>query len=222
MVNMKEYEPEFDQMLFNLPLSGSTFKKVYYGAMLGRCVSKFVPAEDLYVPYSATSLEDAECIIHSIKMTGNDLLKQQLSGFYREIDLQPNDSSPDEVTDKKDDIIGSSPNGDEVYNILEAHCELDLDGFEDVNEEGEPTGLKLPYIVSIDEDSGKVLSIRRNYNAQDQLRKREIFCSLQVPTRSWLLWLWSDSHDRWVVSNCNCSIETTSRRRHTRKSSVRI
>ena len=176
MVNMKEYEPEFDQMLFNLPLSGSTFKKVYYDAMLGRCVSKFVPAEDLYVPYSATSLEDAECIIHSIKMTGNDLLKQQLSGFYREVDLQPNDSSgADEVTDKKDDIIGSSPNGDEVYNILEAHCELDLDGFEDVNEEGEPTGLKLPYIVSIDEDSGKVLSIRRNYNAQDQLRKKREF-----------------------------------------------
>ena len=118
MVNMKEYEPEFDQMLFNLPLSGSTFKKVYFDGVMQRCVSKFVPAEDLYVPYAATSLEDAECIIHSIKMTGNDVLKQQLSGFYREIDLSPDTTSPDDVTDKKDDITGFEPNSDEVFTIL--------------------------------------------------------------------------------------------------------
>jgi chaperonin GroES len=177
MVNMKEYEPEFDQMLFNLPLSGSTFKKVYFDGVMQRCVSKFVPAEDLYVPYSATSLEDAECIIHSIKMTGNDVLKQQLSGFYREIDLSPDTSNPDDVTDKKDDITGFEPNRDEVFTILEAHCELDIPGFEDMNmETQEPTGLKLPYIVTIDEGSGRILSIRRNYNAQDPTRtKRDYF-----------------------------------------------
>ena len=173
MVNMKEYEPEFDQMLFNLPLSGSTFKKVYYDAMIGRCVSKFIPAEDLYVPYSATSLEDAENIIHSINMTGNDVLKQQLSGFYRDIDLEPNTGSDDEVVDKKDDIIGSSPNGDEIYTILESHCELDLPGFEDMGQDGQPTGLKLPYIVALDKDSGQILSIRRNYSAQDTMRKKK-------------------------------------------------
>ena len=173
MVNMKEYEPEFDQMLFNLPLSGSTFKKVYYDAMIGRCVSKFIPAEDLYVPYSATSLEDAENIIHSINMTGNDVLKQQLSGFYRDIDLEPNTGSDDEVVDKKDDIIGSSPNGDEIYTILESHCELDLPGFEDMGQDGQPTGLKLPYIVALDKDSGQILSIRRNYSAQDNMRKKK-------------------------------------------------
>lgn len=172
MVNMKEYEPEFDQMLFNLPLSGSTFKKVYYDGVMQRCVSKFVPAEDLYIPYSATSLEDAENIIHSINMTGNDVIKQQLSGFYRDVDLEPNTASADEVTDKKDDIIGSSPNGDEVFTILEAHCELDLPGFEDMGPDGEPTGLKLPYIVTFDKDSGQVLSIRRNYEANDPSRKK--------------------------------------------------
>ena len=149
MVNMKEYEPEFDQMLFNLPLSGSTFKKVYYDALLGRCVSKFVPAEDLYVPYTATSLDEAESVIHSIKMTSNDLRKYQISGFYLDIDLQDPIGNPDDIKEKKDDItgIGATENTDDVYTLLESHCEMDLDGFEDMNPQtGEPTGLKVPYI----------------------------------------------------------------------------
>ena len=172
MVEMKEYEPEFDQMLFNLPLAGSTFKKVYYDSVLQRCVSKFIPAEDLVVPYTATSLEDADTITHTIRMSGNELLKYQLSGFYRETDLQPSDPSDTDVSDAKDRISGVTASNDEVITLLECHCDLDLEGFQDVNEEGEATGLKLPYIVTVDEDTATVLSIRRNFNAQDPRRAR--------------------------------------------------
>ena len=172
MTEMKEYEPEFDQMLFNLPLSGSTFKKVYYDQLLGRCVSKFVPAEDLYVPYTATSLDDTETIIHKIKMTGNDLLKNQLSGFYSDVQIEE-DYNADEVTEKKDELGGIDPHNDEIYSVLEFHTNLDLPGFEEMDEQGEPSGVKVPYIVSIDEGSSKILSIRRNYEQQDQAKKRK-------------------------------------------------
>ena len=173
MVEMKEYEPEFDQMLFNLPLSGSTFKKVYYDSLLGRCVSKFVPAEDLYVPYTATSLEDTETIIHKIKMSGNDLLKQQLSGFYADVAVEE-DANVDEVTEKKDELGGIDPHSDEIYNILEFHTHLDLPGFEELDDSmQEPTGIKIPYIVSIDEGSGKVLSVRRNFDIDHPTKKRK-------------------------------------------------
>ena len=172
MVEMKEYEPEFDQMLFNLPLSGSTFKKIYFDSLLNRCVSKYVPAEDLYVPYAATSLDDAESIIHSIKMTGNDILKYQLSGFYKDVDIVDTVYSPSDVEEKKDNISGKSTSHDEIYTLLEAHCDLDLDGFNDIGMDGEQTGLKLPYIVTVDEGTGTVLAIRRNFNAQDPSKKR--------------------------------------------------
>ena len=175
MVEMKEYEPEFDQMLFNLPLSGSTFKKVYFDSILNRCVSKYVPAEDLYVPYAATSLDDAESIIHAIKMTGNDVLKYQLSGFYKDVDLVDSLYNPSDVKEKKDNISGSSTSQDEIYTLLEAHCDLDLDGFNDIGTDGEPTGLKLPYIVTVDEGTGTVLAIRRNFDAQDPRKKRRDF-----------------------------------------------
>ena len=174
MVNMKEYEPEFDQMLFNLPLAGSTFKKIYYDSILQRCVSKFVPAEDLFVPYSATSLEDADCIIHQIKMTGNDLVKLQLSGFYSDIELEESSYDPSDVRKEKDELQGVSSNADEVYTLLECHADLEIPGFEDLNPETqEATGLKVPYIITVDEGSGKVLSVRRNYSAQDPNRKRK-------------------------------------------------
>ena len=173
MVKMKEYEPEFDQMLFNLPLAGSTFKKVYYDSVMQRCVSKFIPAEDLVVPYTATSLDDAESITHSISMSANELLKYQLSGFYRDVDLVAGDPSSTEIEDKKNRISGvSATNSDEVITLLECHCDLDLIGFQDVDQEGEATGLKLPYIVTVDEGTGTVLSIRRNFDAQDPSRAR--------------------------------------------------
>ena len=174
MIEMKEYEPEFDQMLFNLPLSGSTFKKVYYDAVLGRCVSKFVPAEDLYVPYTSTSLDDTDCIIHKVKMTKNDLIQNQLAGLYRDIDLDGNENyENDQVSEKKDELSGVDPKNDDVYTILEAHIHLEIEGLEDIDPKtGESTGIKFPYIVTLDEGSGEVLSITKNWDEQDQLKKR--------------------------------------------------
>ena len=175
MDQMKEYEPEFDQMLFYLPLSGSTFKKVYYDDLLGRAVSKFIPAEDLVVPYSATSLEDAEAIIHVIRISQNDLRKQQVNGFYKDIDLGEPPITEDKLKQKELELEGISANGTEdMYTILEMHVNLDLEGFEDVNpEDGEPTGVRLPYIVTIDEANSKILSIRRNYKEEDPLKKKQ-------------------------------------------------
>ena len=175
MEKMKEYEPEFDQMLFNLPLAGSAFKKVYYDFNLGRCVSKFVPAEDLVVPYSATSLEDAEAIIHVVKMSGNDLRKQQIAGFYKDVDIGEPAFDTSEVKEKKDRIEGVSRSvSAEMHTLLECHVELDLEGYEDRNvETGEETGIKLPYIVTVHDETGNVLSIRRNYGAQDPLKKKK-------------------------------------------------
>tara|TARA_R110000772_G_scaffold27448_1_gene69828 strand:- start:43 stop:2556 length:2514 start_codon:yes stop_codon:yes gene_type:complete len=173
MVNMKEYEPEFDQMLFNLPLSGSTFKKVYYDSNLARCVSKFVPAEDLFVPYEATSLEEAECIIHRLRVTGNELIKYQISGFYRDVDISESGLIESEISEKKADLQGVTPNRAEIHTLLECHVNLDLAGFEDVDEDGVPTGLGLPYIVTLDEGSSKILSIRRNFTAEDLLREKK-------------------------------------------------
>ena len=175
MIEMKEYEPEFDQMLFNLPLSGSTFKKVYYDAVLGRCVSKFVPAEDLYVPYTSTSLDDTDCIIHKVKMTKNDLIQNQLAGLYRDIDLDGNENyESDQVSEKKDELSGVDPKNDDVYTILEAHMHLEIEGLEDIDPKtNESTGIKFPYIVTLDEGSGKILSITKNWDEQDQLKRRK-------------------------------------------------
>ena len=175
MEKMEEYEPEFDQMLFHLPLAGSTFKKVYYDDLLGRAVSKFIPAEDLIVPYTATSLDDAESIIHTIKISENDLRKQQVGGFYSDIDLEP--PGPDtnnELTKKERQLEGTRKTGrqENMYTLLECHVNLDLEGFEDKDDELNPTGIKLPYIVTVEEASQKVLSIRRNYEPTDPKRNK--------------------------------------------------
>ena len=175
MDKMEEYEPEFDQMLFHLPLAGSTFKKVYYDDLLGRAVSKFVPADDLVVPYSATSLEDAEAIIQTIKISENDLRKQQVSGFYSDIELQkPQDTLKDDVTSKERELEGTKKSGKQetIYTLLECHVNLDLEGFEDKDDELNETGIKLPYIVTVDESSRQVLSIRRNYEPTDPKRNK--------------------------------------------------
>ncbi|MDB2436846.1 hypothetical protein N9W29_00615 [Candidatus Pelagibacter bacterium] len=169
MEKMKEYEPEFDQMLFNLPLAGSAFKKVYYDDMEQRAVSKFVPADDLIVPYTATSLDDAEAIIHRVKISENDLKKQQVAGFYKDIELSKPDSSESDIEKKERELEGTSKTKDEdVYTILECHVDLDLEGFEDSDPEtGEPTGIKIPYIVTLEEGSREILSIKRNYEVGD-------------------------------------------------------
>ena len=176
MDQMQEYEPEFDQMLFHLPLAGSTFKKVYYDQLLGRAVSKFIPAEDLIVPYTATSLDDAESIIHSLKMSENDLRKQQVNGFYSDVELgPPSVTNNDDLTKKERELDGTKKTGKQepVYTLLECHVNLDLEGFEEVDSEGEPTGIKLPYIVTVEEGSRKVLAIRRNYAPED-IKKSKI------------------------------------------------
>jgi hypothetical protein len=175
MDQMKEYEPEFDQMLFYLPLAGSSFKKVYYDEVLGRAVSKFVPADDLIVPYTATSLDDAEAIIHRINISENELRKQQVAGFYRDVEIKPGELKEDDVQRKEHELEGRSKSGrdDDVFSLLECHVNLDLEGFEDVNlEDGEPTGIKLPYIVTIEENSREVLSIKRNYEIDDPKKNK--------------------------------------------------
>jgi hypothetical protein len=174
---MKEYEPEFDQMLFYLPLAGSAFKKVYYDELLGRAVSKFVPADDLVVPYTATSLEDAEAVVHMIKMSENELRKKQVSGFYQDIELTPGYNEETEVEKKERELEGIKKTRDEdIFTLLEIHTDLDLEGFEDKDSTGEPTGIKLPYIVTLEMGSRQILSIRRNYQANDpQKLKIEYF-----------------------------------------------
>jgi len=174
MDQMPEYETEFDQMLFYLPLSGSAFKKVYYDELLGRAVSKFVPADDLIVPYAATSLDDAESIIHRIKTSGNDLRKQQVAGFYRDIDLTAGYNNETDLDKKEHELEGMKQSGkqEDVFTLLECHVNLDIEGFEDRGPDGEITGIKLPYIVTIEENSRQILSIRRNYEIGDALRKK--------------------------------------------------
>ena len=176
MDQMKEYEAEFDSMLFHLPLAGSTFKKVYYDTNIGRAVSKFVPADELIVPYTATSLDDAEAVIHTIKISENELRKQQVNGFYRDVELgPPGTDTNDELAKKERELEGAKKTGknEPVYTLLECHVNLDLEGFEEVGADGQPTGIKLPYIVTVEEGNRKVLSIRRNF-APNDLKKRKI------------------------------------------------
>ena len=170
---MKEYTPEFDQMLFYLPLSGSTFKKVYYDEFLERAVSKFVPAEQLLVPYTATDLETAENVTHVIQISENELRKKQVAGFYRDIVVTPSQSDPSEIKEEMDDITGISPNHlDQEVTLLECHVDLDLAGYEDKSSDGETTGIKLPYVVTVSENNGQILSVRRNYQPDDSSRKK--------------------------------------------------
>ena len=170
---MQEYEPEFDQMLFYLPLAGSAFKKVYYDEIMQRAVSKFVPADDVVVPYTATSLDDCESIIHKVRMTENDLRKQQVGGFYKDIEVNPSYMSETESEKMQRELDGLKKGRDEkMYTLLECHVSLDLEGFEDLGEDETPTGIKLPYIVTLEEGTRKILSIRRNYEEQDIMKKK--------------------------------------------------
>ena len=173
MEKMKDYEPDFDSLLFHLPLAGSAFKKVYYDEATSMACSKFVPADDLIVPYTATSLDDAESIMHRVQISENELRKQQVAGFYRDIELKPGLLNETDVERKERELEGQSKGREEdVFNLLECHVNLDLEGFEDVGEDGEPTGIKLPYVVTVEENSREVLSIKRNYEVGDPLKKK--------------------------------------------------
>ena len=170
---MDEYTPEFDQMLFYLPLAGSTFKKVYFDEAIDRAVSKFVPAEDIVVPYGATDLDSCENITQVVKMSLNDLRIRQVMGFYRDIPVIPSQSNDGQISGELDKLEGMEPsNLDYDCTLLECHVNLDLSGFEDMGEDGEPTGIKIPYIVTISEDNGQVLSIRRNFKEDDDRKKK--------------------------------------------------
>jgi len=166
MEEMEDYTTDMDQMLFYLPLSGSTFKKIYYDALLDRPVSKFIPAEDLVVPYYASDLKDCERITHVIKMTTNEVTKKMAAGFYRDIELIDSSTEPDSVQKKLNELEGVKGTGSDYLNtILEMHVDLNLDDYEDFDDKAKK--IKIPYIVTIDEGSAEVLSIYRNYKPND-------------------------------------------------------
>ena len=173
---MEEFDEELDQMLFYLPLAGSAFKKVYYDEGLGRAVSKFVAPEDLIVPYYTTDLETCNRITNVIKISENEVRKLQSVGFYKKIDISSGDSADEYsgVKEEIDKLSGMEPSYDdgEVSLLYEVHCNLELDGFEDTDDEGQPTGVKLPYIVTIDANSNDILSVRRNYREDDPLKNK--------------------------------------------------
>ena len=173
---MQEYDPELDMLLFYLPIAGSAFKKVYYDQSMSRAVSKFIAPEDLIVPYEASDILSAERVTHVIRMSKNEIRKQQLSGFYADIELKGDAYTVNrsDIEEEIDEIEGQSPSYSENRDrtVYEVHTILDLPGYEDVDDEGEETGLKLPYIVTIDEQSQQVLSIRRNYAEQDVTKQK--------------------------------------------------
>ena len=174
---MEEFDPDTDQMLFYLPLSGSTFKKVYFDTTKNRAVSKFVPSEDLIIPYSATDLNTSPRVTHVLRMDENEVRKMQVAGIFKDVDISAYDTEDNTVKDKIDEIGGiNKTESDDVYNILEIHADLDIEGFEDLGQDGQPTGIKLPYVITIDNGSGEILSITRNYDQNDPMkRKRQYF-----------------------------------------------
>ena len=173
---MQEFDPELDMMLFYLPLAGSAFKKVYYDTAQNKAMSKFIQPQDLVVPYEATDIFSAERVTHVLQMSKNEIRKQQLSGFYRDVELTGGNYSVtrNEIEEQIDEIEGMEPsyNNDRDHTVYEVHTVLDLPGYEDMDAEGNPTGLKLPYIITIDESSQRVLSIRRNYVENDPLKQK--------------------------------------------------
>ena len=170
---MEEYTPDMDQMLFYLPLAGSTFKKTYFDEAMNRVVSKFVPVENLVVPYETSDLETCPNITQVVRMSLNDLRKNQISGFYRDVEVMPAQKDLTSVNEETNRIEGVEPSQiDYDCTLLECHVDLDLEGYEDMDEDGDPTGIKVPYVVTLSADNGQVLSIRRNYAEDDKNRKK--------------------------------------------------
>jgi hypothetical protein len=177
---MHEYRPEHEKMLWNLPITGSAFKKVYYDPSLGRQVAVFIPAEDIVVPYGASSIERAERVTHVMRKTKNDLIKLQDAEFYRDIDLGDPTGELDDIEKQKAEEQGMTAIQDERYRLLEINVDLDLKGFEDTNKRGEKTGIALPYVVTVEKGTGKVLAVRRNWYEGDRLHlKRQHFVHYQ-------------------------------------------
>ena len=169
---MPEYRPEHERLLWGLGLSGNAFKKVYFDPALGRQVSNYVPAEDIVVPYGASSLRTAERVTHVMRKTENDIRRLQVDGFYRDVDLGQPSNTIEEVEKKIAEKMGFRAVTDDRYRILEMHVDLDLKGYEDTNKKGDETGIALPYVVTIDKSSLQVLAIRRNWKPDDKLKRK--------------------------------------------------
>jgi hypothetical protein len=177
---MYEYRPEHEKMLWNLPITGSAFKKVYYDPSKGRQMAVFIPAEDIVVPYGASNLETAERVTHVMRKTENEIIKLQEAGFYADVDIGEPTFELDDIEKQKAEETGLSATDDERYRILEMHIDLDLKGFEHKNKKGEETGIGLPYVVTIEKGTRKVLAIRRNWYEGDELHlKRQHFVHYQ-------------------------------------------
>ena len=177
---MQEYRPEHEKLLWNLPLAGSAFKKVYYDPSKGRQVAMFIPAEDIVVPYGASSLESSERVTHVMRKTENEVLKLQEAGFYSDVDLGEPTNELDDIEKQKAEEMGMSALQDERYRILEMHVDLDLEGYEHKDKDGEKTGIALPYVVTVEKGTQKVLAIRRNWYEGDTLHiKRQHFVHYQ-------------------------------------------
>ncbi len=177
---MVEYRPEHEKMLWSLPLAGSAFKKVYYDPSKGRQVAMFISAEDIVVPYGASSLESSERVSHVMRKTKNELLKLIAAGFYMDVELGEPSHELDDIEKQKAEETGMSATQDDRFRVLEMHVDLDLDGFEDVDKDGEPTGIALPYVVTVEKGTRKILAIRRNWYEDDVLMtKRQHFVHYQ-------------------------------------------
>jgi hypothetical protein len=169
---MTEYRPEHERMIWGLGLAGNAFKKVYYDPALERQVAMFIPAEDIVVPYGASNLETSPRVTHVMRKTENEIRRLQVAGFYRDIDLGEPNNTLDEVEKKIAEKMGFRATSDDRYKLLEMHIDLDLPGYEDVDDEGEPTGIALPYVITIEKGSMEVLSIRRNWNPDDKSKQK--------------------------------------------------
>jgi len=169
---MPDYRSEHERLLWNLPIAGSAFKKVFFDPSLDRPVAQFIPAEDFIVSYGASSLESAQRYTHRMKRSQNEVRKMQVSGFYRDIDLGDPVADNDEVSKRKDELGGYNSSQDDRYTLLEIHCDLDIEGFEDTDKNGEPTGIEIPYVVTIEKGTGEVLSIYRNWDEEDDRKQR--------------------------------------------------
>jgi len=177
---MTEYRPEHEKLLWNLPIAGSAFKKVYYDPSFGRQMAVFIPAEDIVVPYGAKNLETAERVTHVMRKTKNEILKLQEAGFYSDVDLGEPSHELDDIEKQKAEEQGMQALQDDRFRLLEMHVDLDLKGYEHKNKDGEPTGIALPYVVTIEKGTRKVLAIRRNWYEGDELHtKRQHFVHYQ-------------------------------------------
>jgi hypothetical protein len=177
---MQEFRPEHERMLWSLPATGSAFKKVYFDPNLGRQVSVFVPAEDILLPYGTSEIQTCYRVTHVMRKTKNDILKLQVAGFYLDEDIGDPDKATDEINKAKDKETGFSDLNDDRFTLYESHVDLDLPGFEDKDKNGEPTGIALPYVVTMVRGTNQVLSIRRNWRPDDELKlKRQHFVHYQ-------------------------------------------